>query len=368
MLTKGTFVHSRDTDPSATDIDQNTPLEPFWKSQSDFANSLDAQSTAAYGYTYPEIAAVGPASADQLSAAILQTVEQLYGGGSVFSAFKVPTAQAKDVAVEALSQGVEKAKITPVIKQNAIHIPKQAAFTAIPLAKRIQIPLPSQAGPPYDSVPPHNPQPPYPSYNPHPPNHPHPPNNPHPPAAPSNPEGDDYVVTPDTYRDWIVNCTFEKYALKGSGRVCFFMGPEEEIPEKASDWYASPIYVGSYAIFATNPEISGCDNCKDQAEKKSRVGGTVHLTKALIRRHIPLTGDEPVNYLKENLHWRLSDAHENEIPREDCPSLKVVVQSAGYTLPPGGVGRRPERSPWERHSPITRGRLGGVDHGDEFNS
>jgi hypothetical protein len=94
----------------------------------------------------------------------------------------------------------------------------------------------------------------------------------------------------------------------------------------------------------------------------------VYLTKALIRRHIPPTGNEPVNYFKENMHWRLCDINQNEVPSEDVPSLKVVVQSAGYTVPPEGIGRRPQRNLLERHSPITRGRPGGVDHGDEFNS
>jgi tyrosinase len=360
---KGTFVHNPDTNVNAKDINQNTPLAPFWKTQSAFANSLDAQSTSAYGYTYPEIAAAGPVSPNQLSEIILQTVDQLYGGGSFFSAFRVTTAKAKDVAVEALRQGVEKAKISPVVKGNAIHIPKRAAFTAVPLAKKVQVPLP---------IPP-------PANNPHPPpasNNP-PTSSGQPqvavePITPSLPEahltGDDYVVTPDTYRDWIANVTLEKYALKGSGRVCFFLGPTNEIPENPSDWFASPIYVGMYTIFATNPVTTGCKNCKDQADKRHRVGGTVHLTKALIRHHIPLTGNEPVNYLKENLHWRLCDVNENEVLREDVPSLKVVVQSAGYTVPPGGIGRRPLRGPWVRHAPVTRGRPGGVDHEDEFNS
>jgi len=262
---------------------------------------------------------------------------------------------AKAVAVEALSQGVAKVKISPpVIKENAIVIPKQPAFTAV---KRVQVPL---------------------SHNPHPPaaqSNPHPPSNPHPAATPANPQhpaGDDYVVTPDTYRDWIANVTLEKYALKGSGRVCFFIGPTEEIPANPSDWFTSPIYVGAYTIFATNPETTGCENCKDQADSHQRVGGTVHLTKTLIRRHCPLTGDAPINYLKENLHWRLCNAKEEEVRREDVPSLKVVVQSAGFdTTPNDGsqiIGRRPQRSPWERHSPITAGRPGGVEHGDEFNS
>ena len=92
----------------------------------------------------------------------------------------------------------------------------------------------------------------------------------------------------------------------------------------------------------------------------------MHLTKTLIRHHVALTGDEPVEYLKENLHWRVSSLKDGEVDRIDVPSLKVVVQSAGFEVPDGVVGRRPARTPWTRHSPVTHGRLGGVNHGDEF--
>jgi tyrosinase len=367
---KGTFVHRPDSDPNATDIDVNTPLEPFWKSQSDFATSVDATSTAAYGYTYPEIAAAGPVSADQLSEVIHQTVGQLYGTSNIFSAFTVQK-NPSHVAMEALRQGVEKATISPVVKDNAIHIPAHAAFTAVPKAQRIlnapfggpqggavppkSIPEPKPSGPQGGAVPPHQSLP-----------ESHRPSGPqggviHPAA--SQP---DYVVTPENYKDWIANVTLEKYALGGSGRVVFFLGPVEEIPANPHEWLTCPIYVGSYTIFATNPETSGCKNCKDQADKKLRVGGTVHLTKALIRRRCPLTGAAPVHYLTENLHWRMCDVEQNEIPSQNVPSLKVVVQSAGYLTPHGILGRRPERGPWTRHAPITSGKAGGVNHAHEF--
>jgi len=374
LLTKGTFVHQPDTDPDATDIDANTPLEPFWKSQTDFATSVDATSTAAYGYTYPEIASAGPVSASQLSQEIMQTVEQLYGNGSVFSAFTAQRHQA-NVAMEALRQGIERVAISPVVRQNAIHIPPHAAFTAVPKAQRVMnpptvpkapeagpqggaapnpptsIPAPTPSGPQGGAVPPHKSLPPA--------------------SGPQggvvqHPSHGDYVVTPETYKDWIANVTLEKYALGGSGRVAFFLGPVEEIPADPSEWLTCPIYVGSYTIFATNPEVSGCKNCKDQADKKLRVGGTVHLTKALIRRRCPLTGDAPIEYLTENLHWRICNVEGQEIPREEVPSLKVVVQSAGYLSPHGVIGRRPERAPWTRHAPITSGKPGGVNHAHEF--
>src|SRR5208282_1539910 len=148
--------------------------------------------------------------------------------GSFFSAFRVSKAKAQDAAVESLRQGVEKATISPTIHGDAVHIPKHAAFTAVPVAKKVAVPAPSN--PAVDSKPPQK------ALNPHPPSSPHSPQpvpetsdqaRPLPAAVPA-PHPDDYVVTPDTYRDWIANVTLEKYAFKGSGRICFFLGPSAE--------------------------------------------------------------------------------------------------------------------------------------------
>jgi len=287
---------------------------------------MDCQSTGAYGYTYPEIAAAGPVSPDQLSQIIRDTVDQLYGGGSVFSAFT-----RSDVAVDSLSRGVSQTSLKSVVKGNQLHIPKQALF-AVPHGKTLHASNPTSKAS----------------------------------SGPYSSDGD-YVVTPETYRDWIANVTLEKYALGGTGRVSFFCGHAADIPSNPLDWHKSSLYVGSFSVFASDPVRSGCQNCKDQAANGSRIGGTVHLTKTLIRNHVPLTGNEPINYLAHNLHWRLSTVHDGaEKDREEVPSLKVVVQSAGYDSAPGFVEGRPVRGQWTRHAPVTRGRLGGVDHGEDF--
>lgn len=354
---EGTFVQFPEG-ADATDINQDTPLEPFSKSQSDFATSLDCYSTGVYGYTYPEIAAAGPVSPDSLSQFVIQQVDQLYGGGSFFSAFTVPKDRSSDVAMESLTHSMQTA-FQPVQREPGVfHIPKFRLFSKKNNPRPGPPSSPPVASGSQGAAKPHN--------------------NPEP--APSGPQGGvvhpeaegehypGYKVTPDNYRQWIANVTLEKYALGGSGRIAFFLGPEDQIPTDPKEWYTSPLYVGAYSIFAqTNPTTSGCSNCKTQAERHMRVGGTVHLTESLIRHHIPLQGDEPIEYLKNNLHWRASDCNEEEIRREDIPSLKVVVQSAGVVLPPGGgVGSRPIRSIWTRHAHVTRGKPGGVNREDEF--
>jgi len=291
-------------------------------------------------------------------------VHDMYSEGNIMSAaFRVPEAKAPQSVMSSLFQGFERLSVTPAahpqptVRNLAINIPARALF-ALPKATPGQVPLKASNPAPSN---PHSS-----AANPHPPA-----SNPHPPAgtATAPAPGEDYVITPDTYREWTVNATLEKYSLGGSGQICFFLGPANEIPAKPEDWYTSPSFVGKFGIFASDPELTGCANCKDQADAKTRVGGTVHLTKALIRHRIPLVGDEPLEYLQKNLQWRASTVQGVEVPLADIPSLKVMVQSAGYELPPGGgIGARPHRLPFRTHSPITRGRQGGVDHSNDFYS
>jgi Tyosinase C-terminal domain len=166
---------------------------------------------------------------------------------------------------------------------------------------------------------------------------------------------DSITTDPSTYRDWVANVTIEKHALGGSGKVYFFIGDEKDIPPIPSQWHQSPLYVGAFSILGIG-----------QGTPEMTIGGTVHLTKALIRHGVPLTGRQPVEYLTKNLHWRVSTVTGEEKSIADIPSLKIVVQSAGYEVPGGVIGGRPERTGWTRYPEITHGKPGGVDHKDDF--
>jgi hypothetical protein len=171
-------------------------------------------------------------------------------------------------------------------------------------------------------------------------------------------EDTNYVLTPETYRDWIVNVTFQKYALNGTGRVSFFLCPEDAVPSDFHHYRTSPYYVGSYTIFAS-PNTEGCSNCQSQLTLP--VGGTVHLTNQLIKRQIPLQGDQVVDYLKTNLQWRCANLFE-EVPAENVGGLKVLVRSAAYVLPIP-VGEVPVRGEWVSSPECTVGKVGGVPEG-----
>jgi hypothetical protein len=261
--------------------------------------SADIQSTLTYGYVYPEIKAHPNVSQAQLAQLVFDDVERLYGGTDVSDAF---TAQSEEEtvnkAVEALGTGIQ---------QTALGLPTVSGKT-IRFAK-------------------------------------------------VNPGGH-YELNPDTYQDWIVNLAIDKYALGGSGRIMFFLCPESDIPEDPTEWPKHSDYIGVYDIFAYSTPDE-CQNCKALHEAGYKVGGTVYLTKPLIKRGIALIGDEPEKYLKEKLQVRAYSITTGDVyTPEMLPSLELSIQSAGYDATPGVHGPgRPQRKEWQIHRDVTGGRL-----------
>jgi len=173
------------------------------------------------------------------------------------------------------------------------------------------------------------------------------------------------LLTAQTYRDWIATVKLDKYALGGSGKVVFFLCNEEAIPADPWLWFGTTLVVGWYGIYTDNPSHSGCINCLGQGQSKYRIGGTVHLTKALEKLRCPLTGPEPVNLLRSSLHWRLCDSKRTEIAAQNVPSLEVSVQSSGFVttfyLKDGIMtGGETQREAWTAHPEVTFEKVGGV--------
>ena len=77
LLTKGSFI--RKVDHSLVTVDENSPLHPFMKSETEFFTSKDVRSTGTFEYTYPDISSAGNMSPDRLSGYLLATVRSLYG-------------------------------------------------------------------------------------------------------------------------------------------------------------------------------------------------------------------------------------------------------------------------------------------------
>jgi hypothetical protein len=263
------------------------------------ASSAEIQDTLVYGYIYPEINAHPNTTPAQLAELVHDDVDRLYGGSNLMEAFQAPTDEEK------LSKAMAALEIVSSGSQEAISSPKISAQSI---------------------------------------------------CSTKTKPGDPYDLNPDTYQEWIVNVAIDKSALGGSARVLFFLGADS--PEDPKEWADHPSYIGVYDLFAPeDPEE--CQNCSELQETGYKVGGTVFLTKELILRGIALVGDQPENYLKENLQVRGFGLSTQQVyTPQTLPSLELSIQSAGYETTPGiGAPGRARRKEWQIHRGVTGGRL-----------
>jgi len=167
------------------------------------------------------------------------------------------------------------------------------------------------------------------------------------------------------YHEWIANITVEKYAAKKSLYVHIFLGDFTTDPSK---WGEDPNLVGTHVIFANNMQFTGCERCRDAAEKHKLVTGTIPLTGALgdrlgAAKVAHLSADEVVPYLRRNLHWRMQDQDGTEIHRVDVPSLKVSVAHSEVTAPTS-LAEFPTWGEASNQTAVTTGRVGGANEND----
>lgn len=104
------------------DVDTNTPLQPFWKTNREFWTSegvvrflsllsiprltfLLQRDTRTFNYTYPELRKWGDLTSQQKSERLTEEVNELYGRGAPFAAIVpdlfVPTNQRQPMALTA---------------------------------------------------------------------------------------------------------------------------------------------------------------------------------------------------------------------------------------------------------------------------
>lgn len=131
--------------------------------------------------------------------------------------------------------------------------------------------------------------------------------------------------------------------------------------------------VGTFSIFANDPETTGCEKCKKDAANGLVVTASIPLTGALLDRipddAIPeLQTLEPgvvISFLTRHLHWRINKADNSAVSRDDVRSLKVGVASAIVDVP---TDRRelPSYRGWEPLYDVTRGRPRGIEDDDDL--
>ncbi|KAH7354961.1 putative tyrosinase [Rhexocercosporidium sp. MPI-PUGE-AT-0058] len=178
--------------------------------------------------------------------------------------------------------------------------------------------------------------------------------------------------------DYIVNVLYDRFALEGYPyTIRIFLG---DVPEGPSFYFEdTPTQVGCVYNFSAPAEFrgdgpEGCANCHRQKQDHELSTGQViltdylveHITKSIQDRGLTLQSlsrEDVVEYLRKNLHWRISDIDENVILKENMPSLKISVAMGRAThflaaAVPSHYGDYEVL--WE----ITENRLAGASPGD----
>ncbi|PVH87416.1 putative tyrosinase [Cadophora sp. DSE1049] len=181
-----------------------------------------------------------------------------------------------------------------------------------------------------------------------------------------------------TENDYIVNVLYDRFALDGYPYIIrIFLG---DVPEGPSFYFEdTPTQVGCVYNFSAPAEFrgdgpEGCANCHRQKQDHELSTGQViltdylveHITKNIQERGLTLQSlsrEDVVEYLRKNLHWRISDIDDNVILKENMPSLKISVAMgrATHFLAAAVPSRYGDYEVlWE----ITENRLAGASPGD----
>nr|BAD51402.1 photo-regulated tyrosinase [Polyporus arcularius] len=306
----GTF-----TIPDGGTVDKDTPLTPFWNSQSTFWTSTESVGVVPtqLGYSYPEFNGLDLNDQAAVKAAIAQVVNKFYGGSRARSAFPLAVNLASVPQQKAVGSAVSNGGAT---KPTDSQVNAAAASPSRPVTR--------------------------------------PDDEPHVQVTVSDgPSG----TSSSDYWEWTARIRVKKYAVGGSFSVLIFLGAVPEIP---ADWRSSPHYVGAHHAFV-NRTPQRCANCRRQADLI--IEGFVHLNEGVVRLSglSRLTPDVVKPYLQENLHWRVQKVDGSAVPLEEVPSLEVAVVATKLTLPAGAPFPVPGDSVF--HHDITHGRQGGSrDH------
>lgn len=177
----------------------------------------------------------------------------------------------------------------------------------------------------------------------------------------------DYITTsanaaPTRIRsvEWRAFVHVKSFAVPGTWGIHLFFG---EPPAESSTWFMSDQRVGTVNIL-TNSNLNSCPNCKSQSEADLLVTGLVLLSNELEKRNIDI-GDQDavVEYLKENLTWRIAkDAQNVEILPEMALTVGVAARDVVYPL---SAAELPVWGEAEIFPAVTEGKVGGLEQGVE---
>ncbi|PUU78148.1 hypothetical protein B9Z19DRAFT_1108432 [Tuber borchii] len=310
----------------------NTPLMPFHQNDTTYWTSLTCRNLKNFGSTYPELVDWGVVGPTQVRANVQRAVQTLYGrtapvnrvfgqapgviGTSVLS-FSQP-----GVPVTVGGSGIPQTD-GPGDEKTEGYVPTQSHY-----GQSEQQPIQSES------------------------------------------TGLPDLIKNDTVHEYFCNIRVDKYAAGGSFNVHIFLG---EFTDDATQRAYDDNLVGTFSVFANDPETTGCEKCQNEAENGLTVTGSIPLTGALLDRipldRIPeLNSLEPesvIPYLQSKLHWRCNKPNDTPIPREEIPSLKVGVASVPVQVPtPDHL--LPKYGEWQPQYEVTAGRTAGLAEGDHL--
>ncbi|KAF2993735.1 hypothetical protein E8E13_000223 [Curvularia kusanoi] len=163
-------------------------------------------------------------------------------------------------------------------------------------------------------------------------------------------------VRPIKSIEWRAFVRVKSFAVPGTWGLHLFFG---EPPAQSSEWFMSNQRVGTVNVLS-NGNLNACSNCTSQSDAGQLVTGLVLLSNELKKRQIDIEDrDAVVNYLGENLTWRVAkDAQNVEI----TPDMDLVIGvSAREIVYPLSATEFPLWGPFETFPAATAGKIGGLD-------
>ncbi|CCA72437.1 related to tyrosinase precursor (monophenol monooxygenase) [Serendipita indica DSM 11827] len=275
------------------------------------------QDTRAMGYTYPELAKWSELKPQDKSVRLRIDVNLMYGSQAAPFAAIIPDLFKRTPEVNA-NTTVDPTKLSIIKEHKTSATPaKEVAAKAMSAqAQRVVSPPPSVAAP---------------------------------------------IVK--EYNEWTANITVEKYAIRKPFLVHIFLG---KFDTTTSNWATDPNLVGTWSIFANDLDTTQCANCRNAAEQHKLIAGSIPLTRAIMKKGYELGAlnrEKIVPFLTNELHWRVTSLAQEDIKREDIPSLKVSV-SRSVVVIPETLSEFPVWKPPVQEPTITIGRPGGAAEGE----
>ena len=194
-----------------------------------------------------------------------------------------------------------------------------------------------------------------------------------------------YTSNDDKFNDYIINVTYDRYALKGRAyAILFFIG---EPPEDLSQYRGSDNFVGSVYTFSSPVETDdgsvACANCAEQMAEKELSKAQIAITLPLLalarqaREGGPLEGELPGVgvglgaldpeiahlVLRRELQWKFVEIGGVEHEPTDFPDTVIKVMHGT-----GSHGRERHHLPryqgYKQVTGATSNKLLGAGHGD----